>query len=76
MKWIKTVSSTNGTLKRGTMKTHQPCPACGSSDGRTYYDDGQEHYFVCKTEMRDIEEYYRHSFSDREDEDENFNFKF
>jgi len=30
-----------------TIKTHQPCPDCGSSDGLAIYDNGT-HCFVCK----------------------------
>ncbi len=29
------------------MKTHQPCPDCGSSDALTLYDDGHTHCFSC-----------------------------
>lgn len=31
----------------GMLKTHQPCEACGSSDAKTYYANGQTHCFSC-----------------------------
>lgn len=36
---------------------HQPCPACGSSDGLAVYDSGSGYCFVCFT-------YYRNLFDD------------
>lgn len=31
----------------GQFLRHAPCPACGSSDARSLYDDGSEHCFAC-----------------------------
>ena len=31
------------------IKTHQPCPDCGSSDALAYYDDGHTYCFSCST---------------------------
>ena len=35
------------------VKTHQPCPDCGSSDALCYYDDGHTFCFSCETVTRD-----------------------
>ncbi len=31
------------------METHQPCPACGSHDALTIYEDGHSYCFSCNT---------------------------
>jgi len=37
------------------VKTHQPCPDCGSSDALTMYDDGHTYCFSCEQVTRDQE---------------------
>ena len=37
------------------IKTHQPCPDCGSSDALAYYDDGHSYCFSCSTTRNDAE---------------------
>ena len=37
------------------VKTHQPCPDCGSSDALSIYDDGHTFCFSCETVTRDQE---------------------
>jgi len=38
-----------------TIKIHQPCPKCGSSDAASLYDDGWWHCFSCKKTWKDGE---------------------
>jgi len=33
-------------------ETHQPCESCGSSDAKTYYDDGGAFCFSCNTHFK------------------------
>lgn len=35
-----------------TIQTHLPCPACGSHDALTEYDDGHKYCFSCNTYFR------------------------
>jgi Zn ribbon nucleic-acid-binding protein len=32
----------------GQFVQHEPCPACGSSDGLARYEDNSAHCFACK----------------------------
>lgn len=38
------------------METHQPCPACGSHDALTIYEDGHSYCFSCNTYFRSSNE--------------------
>lgn len=38
------------------METHQPCPACGSHDALTIYEDGHSYCFSCNTYFRSSKE--------------------
>lgn len=38
------------------METHQPCPACGSHDALTIYEDGHSYCFSCNTYFRSDKE--------------------
>lgn len=35
------------------IKSHQPCPDCGSTDALSYYDDGHSFCFSCNTHRQD-----------------------
>ena len=44
------------------IKTHQPCPMCGSSDAFAVYPDGHGFCFSCnKTERSNMKEFHEHS---------------
>jgi len=42
------------TAKSKAVKSHQPCPSCGSSDALTYYDDGHSRCFSCNTTTQGV----------------------
>ena len=50
--WLHVVSTTMSLWDRsvvGRMVKQGPCVDCGSSDARTWYDDGSEYCFSCQT---------------------------